>query len=404
MIATAEQGTEDQGTKIDATWVFTVTHNWLNEQKTGQPFLIHRGGTRSGKTYNACIAWASYLRDTDAPERLSIVRATGPALKASVVRDMIEVLRRMNLYSEDLHHKSAGTITLPGSGSIIEYFPTDDDQKVHGRTRHHLWANETNEIPFEAWRQLNLRTKGRKMMDFNPSFSVSHWINETYRGNPLARWYTSTYLDNPYITAEQRREIEALKTTDPWAWKVYGLGQTARPAAAIFHHLERLSQWTHGASPLGLDFGYNDPMSLCRVMRVDAEPVPELHIWSLLHESHLTTKDLIQRLPDLGVAKHEPILCDHEPDRIEQMQRAGYNAMPANKTDKKGGIDWMKQHRLRIGGPAIDRAWPEFENYRWRMHAGTTILMDKPIDRDDHAPDAARYGSGYFRKQQFRMW
>jgi len=375
---------------VRSTWIGTVTYDWLREADASR-VLIHRGGTRSGKTYNACIAWATYLAEHT--ERLSIVRKTLPALKASVLEDMIEVLDRMGLYDPARHHQTDKKIDIPGGGEI-DYFPTDDEQKVRGRSRDHLWGNEANEIPRAAWQQLVLRTEGRIMLDFNPSHDAEHWIVDRYEGSEGARWHTSTYEDNPFLPEKQRREIEALREKDPWAWKVYGLGQRARPATSIYRDVEPLQE-RPDVDVYGLDFGYNDPMVLVGVARRDTAPQPTLGVWCLLHESHLTTSDLTSRMDELGVSKTRPIICDSaEPDRIEQLQRAGYNAKPAKKGQGsvKGGIDYVKQHRLRIGGPEGDVARREHRNYRWQTRQNGDPT-DEPVDTDDHAPDAVRYAA-----------
>jgi len=380
-----------EASDLRATWIGTVTYEWLLED--GAPrALVHRGGTRSGKTYNLCIAWAAYLADHD--ERLSIVRKTLPALKASVLRDMVEVLDRMGLYDPSRHHHTDKVIDIPGGGTI-EYFPTDDEQKVRGRSRDHLWGNEANEIPLSAWRQLILRTEGRATMDFNPSHDAEHWIVDRYEGSKKARWYTSTYKDNlEHLPKIQVREIEALKDQDPWAWKVYGLGQRARPATSIYRDVEALKD-RPDIDVYGLDFGYNDPMVLCGVSRKDQAPKAVLDVWCFLHESHLTTSDLTARMDELGVSTSTPIICDSaEPDRIEQLQRAGYNAKPAKKGkgSVKAGIDYVKQHRLRIGGPEGEAARREHRNYRWQTRQNGDPT-DEPVDTDDHAPDAVRYAA-----------
>jgi phage terminase large subunit len=381
----------DTTENVRSTWIGTATLRWLRADDV-EPVLIHKGGTRSGKTYNSCIAWATYLSETPG-ERLSIVRATNPALKATAWRDMREVLSRMGFYHPDWHNKTDQIFEFP-NGSEIDYFPTDHEQKVHGRKRDHLWANEANELTLAKWDQLDLRTRHRAMLDFNPSFQADHWIWQRFEGGPNVRWYTSTYRDNPYITDEQRRKIEALKERDPWKWTVYGLGNRKRPATAIYRDVTGLDEWPHEMAPLGLDFGYNDPMSLNRVQVVDTEGKPEIHVWCLLHESHLTTSDLVGRLPDLGVGKSETIVCDSaEPDRIEQLQRAGYNAKPARKGPGSvtAGIDMMQGHKIRVGGPAGHRAKQEFQGYRWKRHASTDEILDEPANGDDHAPDAVRY-------------
>jgi phage terminase large subunit len=376
---------------VQSTWIGTVTYEWLREQ--GAPrVLVHRGGTRSGKTYNSCIAWATYLATRD--ERLSIVRKTLPALKASVLKDMIEVLGRLGLYDPERHHHSNKEIRIPGGG-IIDYFPTDDEQKVRGRSRDHLWGNEANELGEPAWRQLVLRTEGRVMLDFNPSHDAEHWIVRRYEGSGDARWFTSTYKDNlEHLPSEQIREIENLKETDPWAWKVYGLGKRARPATSIYENVEPLNE-RPDIECYGLDFGYNDPMSLGAVRRRDAVPQPKLDVWCLLHERYLTTSDLIDRMNKMGVSTSLPMYCDSaEPDRIEQLKRAGYNAKPAKKGkgSVKAGIDWMKQHAIRVGGPLGEEARREFRNYRWQTRDGGQPT-DEPVDTDDHAPDMARYAA-----------
>ena len=381
----------EAGKQVRGTWIAHEGRQWLRAD--GSPrVLVHRGGTRSGKTYNSCIAWALYLSGHD--ERLSIVRKTLPALKASVLKDMIEVLERLNLYDPDKHHHTDKEIQIPGGG-VIDYFPTDDDKKVRGRSRDHLWGNEANEIPESAWRQLVLRTKGHIMLDFNPSHDAEHWIVRRYEGSEEARWFTSTYKDNlEHLPDEQIREIENLKHTDPWAWRVYGLGERARPATSIYEDVQPLPEKPE-VDCYGLDFGYNDPMALGGISRHDTAPAPTLDVWALLHESHLTTSDLIDRMDDLEVSTSLPIYCDSaEPDRIEQLQRAGYNAKPAKKGkgSVKAGIDWMKQHQIRVGGPAGDEARREFRNYRWQTRDGGQPT-DEPVDTDDHAPDMARYAA-----------
>ena len=380
---------------ISATWHEQVTYEWLTDP-LGERTAIHEGGTRSGKTYNLCIAWAEYLLET--PDvLLSITRATGPALKATVRRDMIEVLRAFGVYSLAAHNRTDDIITLP-SGAQIEFFACDDDQKVHGRKRDHLWENEANEIPVDVHRQLVLRTSKRVLLDFNPSMREDHWIWHRYDDSADVRRWRSTYLDNPFLSPEQIAEIEALKEQDEWAWQVYGLGLRGVPADSVFRGVEALPVWPSGLEHVyGLDFGYNDPMCLEKVARRDREGRPDLFVWALVHESYLTTADLIGRLAEHEVEKSAPILCDAaEPDRIEEIRRAGYNALAADKGpgSVRAGIDFLKRHRIHVGGPAGDRARAEWRAYRWKKVRG--VIQDDPAHDDSHAPDAGRYGATHW--------
>jgi phage terminase large subunit len=385
--------------RIKATPVRRRLVEWLADP-AGERVLIEEGGTRSGKTKNLCHGWAQHLH-THPGELLSIVRATGPALKATVRRDMIETLREWGLYHEENHNKTDDLVTLPGHAEpSIEFFATDDDQKVHGRKRHHLWANEANELDADTYTQLVLRTSGRVCMDFNPSMREDHWIWRRYDDDQNVRRHRSTYRDNPFLTAAQIAEIEGLRDVDEWAWQVYGLGLRGVPAESVFRDVQPLTVWPEGLDPVyGLDFGYNDPMCLQRVARRDREGVDgdrraDLFVWALLHESHLTTGDLIARLPDLGVPRDAPVYCDAaEPDRIEEIQRAGYNALPADKGpgSVSAGIDFLKRHRIHVGGPAAERARAEWRAYRWKKVRG--VIQDAPAHEDSHAPDAGRYAA-----------
>jgi phage terminase large subunit len=378
--------------EIAATWHEAATYNWLKDP-AGERVLIHEGGTRSGKTYNICIAWAEYLLEAPG-ELLSIVRETGPALKATVRRDMIEVLRAFGVYSDEQHNKTDDVISLP-NGAVIEFFSTDSDQKVHGRKRDHLWANEANEIPDPIFTQLALRTTRRICLDFNPSMREDHWIWRRYDASQDVRRHRSTYRDNPFLSPEQIREIEALKDQDEWAWQVYGLGLRGVPADSIYRDVHPLAEWPAVDEYVyGLDFGYNDPMTLCRVARRDREGKPDLYVWAMVHESYLTTSDLIARLPALGVNPDAPMYCDAaEPDRIEELQRAGYNALPADKGQGsvRAGIDFVKRHRIHVGGPAGEKARAEWKAYRWKKTRG--VIQDDPAHDDSHAPDAGRYAA-----------
>jgi phage terminase large subunit len=376
------------------TWVGSVTTEWLTVPNT-RPILIHEGGTRSSKTYNIAIAWIAYL--STVPEWLSIVRATGPALKATVERDVIEILRRFGLYSEARHNKSDGVFTMPHGGGTIEFFATDQDQKVHGRKRDHLWLNEANEIPESLYDQLAFRTRARTVLDFNPSMREDHWIWRRFDGNSRVRRYRSTYLDNPFLSAEQVATIEAMKEQDEWTWKVYGLGVRGVPPGAIFQDVRREDFPDVQDYVYGLDFGYNDPMCLVQVARRDAQPKARVYVKALVHESYITTADLIGRMRAMGVRVDRPIYCDSaEPDRIEELRRAGFYALPADKGpgSVRHGIDYLQRHSIAVSGPAVDPVFNAFRAYAWKNIRG--VVQDEPAHAHSHAPDATRYAVGHY--------
>lgn len=63
----------------------------------------------------------------------------------------------------------------------MEFFSTDDEQKIRGRKRDILYCNEGNEISYLEWQQLVMRTTLFSVIDYNPSFSDEHWICDLNR-------------------------------------------------------------------------------------------------------------------------------------------------------------------------------------------------------------------------------
>lgn len=379
---------------IKPTWIGTVSFRHLAHKD--HPVLIHRGGTRSGKTYNTAMAVIDYISSpVGAGETLSIVRKTNPALKATVWKDVEDLLKATGRYSADAHNKTDQTYTFP-NGATIDYFSIDKDEKVHGRKRDHLWVNEAVEMPVDSYDQLVMRTTGQKILDLNPSVSASHWIYQRYDGSDEAVWYRSTYKDNPHLSDEQIRVIEGFKDTDPYKWKIYGEGRRATPASAIFPDVKVMDgRWQDtGRSVIGIDWGYNHPMAVSRVQTKDTIPKPTLQVYALLHESYLTTADLIERLPSLGVTKQDLLVCDSaEADRIQEVKRAGYRAVKAKKPagSVKSGIDAMQSYQIEIGGPEKDAFRSDFLQYRWKTNSRSGEVQDTPIKEDDDACDAVRY-------------
>ena len=116
-----------------------------------------QGGTRSSKTYSLCQLFiVKCLEETGKVFR--ICRKTLPALKGTAYRDVLNILKELELYSEANHNKSELSYTL--NGNLIEFISVDQPQKIRGRKRDYLWLNEANEFDFESWVQLSLRCTG----------------------------------------------------------------------------------------------------------------------------------------------------------------------------------------------------------------------------------------------------
>lgn len=192
--------------------------------------IIEQGGTRSGKTYNILI-WIIYYCLSEAKGKtITICRKTFPAVRSSVMRDFFEILEKVGQYNPANHNKSSHEYML--GGNMVEFISLDQPQKVRGRKRDLLYINEANELHYEDWQQLILRTTGRVIIDYNPSDEY-HWIYDKVIPRNDAQFHKTTYLDNPFLPQTIIEEIERLKETDEQYWQVYGLGERSVQSAHL---------------------------------------------------------------------------------------------------------------------------------------------------------------------------
>ena len=89
--------------EIKSTVIFQKNHEALNDKAIR--FVINEGGSRSSKTYSLCQLIIVYCLQNKG-KVVSIIRKTFPALRATVMRDFIEILKDLNLYSLEAHNKS----------------------------------------------------------------------------------------------------------------------------------------------------------------------------------------------------------------------------------------------------------------------------------------------------------
>ena len=343
-----------------------------------------QGGTRSSKTYSLCQLFiVKCLEETG--KVFTICRKTLPALKGTAYRDVISILKELELYSEENHNKSELSYTL--NGNLIEFISIDQPQKIRGRKRNYLWLNEANEFDFESWNQLILRTTEKIYLDYNPSDPYS-WIYEKVHTRDDCTFLQSTYQANPFLDEDTIAEIERLKDIDPDYWRVYGMGEIGTIQTAIFRNFNLVDDVQGRLVGYGLDFGFtNSPTALVEVRQLD----DSLYIRELLYEKRLTNTDLANKMKELGVDRTSEIVGDSaEPKSIEEIYRQGFNIKPA----KKGagihlGIDIMRRYKLNITKDSLN-AIKEFRGYKWATDKNGDVL-NTPVKVNDHLVDATRY-------------
>lgn len=348
--------------------------------KATERFVVNQGGTGSSKSYSLAQLFIVLAYQTQG-KVFSVVRKSMPTLRATAMRDFFNILQGLNVYTEDNHNKTENIYNL--HGNEIEFFGLDEPQKVRSRRRDYLWINEANELSQESFRQLNMRTNKQLFMDFNPSDEF-HWIYDDVLTRKDARLIVSTYKDNPFLPKEVVKEIEHFKELDPNYWNIYGLGQRGVSSVRIYTMWELIDSLPEGEMVYGLDFGWNHPTALTRVVLKD----DDVYTQEVIYESYITNQDLIKRMNDLNIDKNTYMFADSaEPQRIEEIKKAGYNIYPADK-DVKKGIDTIKSRRLFVD-KASTNAIKELKSYSWKTKDDR--VLDEPVKIRDDFVDSLRY-------------
>lgn len=361
--------------------------NGINEGlDAGKTIISEQGSSRSAKTYNTVIWLLTYLLQNPGL-RLSIVRKTLPALKGSVLIDFKDILDRMQIYDPKSFNKTE-LIYRFHNGSWVEFFSTDDEQKIRGRKRDILFANEANEISYLEWQQLIMRTTRFAIMDYNPSFSEDHWIEQVNK-DPDTHHFISTYKDNPFLEQKIIEDIEKLRDKNKSLWTVYGLGLRAVIEGRIFDSYEIIEVIPAHIKKrfIGMDFGYtNDPTAILEV-GIHGD---ELYLDEICYRTRMLTNDII------GVLKtnctNKKIISESaDPRLIDEIYNAGLNIHAVEKYQGSvmAGITKMQEYKIRITKRSVN-VKKELDNYVYDQDKEGRFI-NQPVDEFNHAVDGARY-------------
>lgn len=364
--------------KIQTTKVFEdlLNPNYRN--------YVFQGSSRAGKTYNIILWMVINILNQD-NKVYSIVRKTLPSLKGSVLRDLKEILLKLDLYDPNKWHSVDGYVEI--GTNIIEWFSLDLEEKIRGRKRDICFINESTEITYEEFVQLSLRTTERMILDFNPSLWQSWLYDLEFQEDTF---YTiTTYKDNVFLPQQQVEEIEKLREKDKNLWRVFGLGQKGQPTRLVFTHQQIYDELPVGSKLLGysIDFGYEDPCTLLQTYKLN----DSLYCKELLYLRNVTIPDFIYKIKSLNLNLSDDFICDSaNPQAITELSRNGINAKSVKKKDTiLSGIDQVKRHNLFIHKDSTNLL-NELNSYVWKQDKNGKNV-DEPEDHHNHLIDPLRY-------------
>ena len=351
---------------------------------------VIRGGTSAGKTFGIL----PLLIDKAIKEpnlEISVVSESIPHLRRGALKDFLKIIMALGRYNDSQFNKSTLKYTF-ANGSYIEFFSVDQPDKLRGARRNILYVNECNNIDFESYYQLAIRTSGDIWLDYNPTSAF--WVDKEILTQDDVDFITLTYLDNEALSETIVKEIEAAKekakTSTYWAnwWQVYGLGQTGSLEGVC------IPDWVEIDLPsdarilcYGMDFGYsNDPTSLIAMYKYN-----DAYIFDeLIYKKGLLNSEISNLLKANNV--NDIIYADSaEPKSIAELNTYGHNVLPVSKGKDSilFGLNLINQNKIYVTSRSKNLI-NELRNYIW-MTDKTGLKLNKPIDAYNHAIDAMRY-------------
>ena len=195
---------------------------------------------------------------------LSVVSETLPHLKKGAIRDFLNIMEGHGYYNDDLWNRTDFIYTFE-TGTRIEFFSADSPDKVRGPRRDVLFINEANNISYETYTQLAIRTNETIYLDYNPVSEF--WVHEDVIPTTDHDFLILTYKDNDGLPQAVVDELESRRHKTEWA-KVYLDGQIGGNEGVVYPRWTQVDGVPQGArlERFGLDFGYsNDPTALVAV-------------------------------------------------------------------------------------------------------------------------------------------
>ena len=361
--------------------------------------LVFYGGSGSSKSTSvAQILLKRFLDTKQPPVRMLFSRKWLSALKNTLLVDCIRILQAWGAYDRIEHNKNESFMLF--GKNRIDFLGLDNPEKIKGAEYTHIWLEEATDFDLEDVRQLRLRLgrnkaneNARYIFTFNP-IDAQHWtwtdLVQVEKPGRVVR--LSTYRDNiRNLSPEWIADLLALAEQDENYYRIYALGEPGILQNVIYTNYRVADYPVPYPDCVGIDFGYNNATAVVGLRQLS----DRLQVWETLYQSRMTNTDLIACLkPRAGIwyiSGDTPLYADSaEPNRIEEIRRAGFNARPADKS-VKDGIDFCKAQTLEIHSSAANLI-REIRTYKYREDRSGRVY-DEPVKFNDHAMDAMRYGA-----------
>lgn len=366
----------------------TIAELFKANTQEGFRVYVNQGGTSSGKTMTILDVLFFYAINEGGCV-ITIVGQDLPNLKVGSLRDARNIIGSSDWLSKWFTINESSSTIRGLNGSLIEFKSYDNAQDAKNGKRDYLFINEANGIPYDIYWQLQIRTRKKVYIDYNPS--ERFWVHDEVIGREGVKLIISDHRGNGFLTEDEHARIENIE--DAELWRVYARGLTGKVQGLVLTNwdivdeLPPRSEWKTYAH--GMDFGFAaDETALEKVVLAHGE----LWVDELIYETGLTNPDIVTRAKALGITRADMIIADSaEPKSIAEIQAQGLWCVPSVKGADSivVGLDILRRYKIHVTRRSRGLI-SNLKAYKWQKDRDGKDT-NAPQDKNNHAIDAIRY-------------
>ena len=371
-------------------------------------------GSRASKKSKTTALWYIYHMMKYPAANLLVVRKVARTLQNSCFSDLCWAIERLHVGRYWRATRNPMEIIYIPTGQRILFVGLDDPLKITSISVPKgvlcwMWIEEAYEITREDdFDRLDESIRGllpdglftQVTITFNP-WSDRHWLKKRFFDDPdentLAM--TTNYMCNEYLSDSDMALFEAMKK-NPKRYRVAGLGNWGVVEGLVydnweekFFDIDEVRSRPGVRSAFGLDFGYtNDPTALfCGLVDKGSKTI---YVFDEMYERGLTNQHIAKLLIRRGYGKERIIADSAEPKSIAELREAGIIRVHASRKGKdsiNNGIQRIQDFHIVVH-PRCVNFLTEISTYQWDTDNKTGVLINKPVDYNNHLMDAMRYG------------
>lgn len=206
--------------------------------RDGKRAFVLRGGRRSGKTY---AALRFLLTMCGAKERtvVNVASMTAEQGRLGAYADAKNIIAMSSPLFDDVEVLTSPREIRFANGSRMHFNQYSNAERAKGIACDWLFMNEANNFSKQHYTDLMANVRRGVFIDYNPN--VLFWVDDYFTDDDIC---TTTWQDNPYLTAAQLEYFAELKrqaerdnatSMDIRNYNVYYLGRYAEAQGSIFN-------------------------------------------------------------------------------------------------------------------------------------------------------------------------